>query len=92
MRLGSEGDDLSNVEDRRGLIGGGMKLGLGGILILGALSLIFRQNLFTAVDQTGAQPQSAVMAPLTSLRPRSVMPPPVRRRAWPAAPGAGRQR
>ncbi|MCA1827182.1 MAG: neutral zinc metallopeptidase [Myxococcales bacterium] len=58
MRLGSEGDDLSNVEDRRGFTGGGMKLGLGGILVLGALSLIFRQNLFTAVEQPGAQPQS----------------------------------
>ena len=51
MQFGSEGDDRSNVEDRRGFTGGGMKLGLGGILVLGALSLIFRQNFFAAVEQ-----------------------------------------
>src|SRR3954463_1913716 len=58
MQFGGQGDDYSNVEDRRGFTGGGMKLGLGGILVLGALSLIFRQNFFAAVDQSGGQPQS----------------------------------
>ena len=54
MQLGNEGNDTSNVEDRRGFGGGGMKLGLGGMLILGVLSLVFRQNLFTAVEQAPA--------------------------------------
>ncbi|MGZ6142164.1 MAG: KPN_02809 family neutral zinc metallopeptidase [Myxococcales bacterium] len=52
MQLGSEGDDRSNVEDRRGFRVGGIHLGLGGILIVGVLSLVFRTNLFQAVDQS----------------------------------------
>ncbi len=59
MRLGNEGDDYSNVEDRRGFTGGGMKLGLGGILVLGVLSLVFRTDLFSLVGggQQGAPVQ-----------------------------------
>jgi uncharacterized protein len=47
MQLGGD-SDRSNVEDRRGLITGG-RLGIGGILILGVLSIVFRQNFFALV-------------------------------------------
>ena len=57
MQLGNEGDDRSNVEDRRGFQVGGIHLGLGGLLIVGVLSLVFRTNLFSALDQgQGAAP------------------------------------
>ncbi|MGZ6125521.1 MAG: KPN_02809 family neutral zinc metallopeptidase [Myxococcales bacterium] len=56
MQLGGDGD-RSNVEDRRGLITGG-RLGLGGILILGVLSIVFRQNLFALVGDPGAATQA----------------------------------
>ena len=56
MQLGGDGD-RSNVEDRRGLITGG-RLGLGGILVLGVLSLVFRQNLFALVGDQGTATQA----------------------------------
>jgi predicted metalloprotease len=42
----------ADIEDQRGM-GTGMKLGLGGTLVVGALSLLFRTNLF---DALGVQP------------------------------------
>ena len=51
MQLGNEGNDRSNVEDRRGFQVGGIHLGIGGILIVGVLSLVFRTNLFSALGQ-----------------------------------------
>src|SRR5438067_1455516 len=56
MRLGGD-DDRSNVEDRRGLITGG-RLGIGGILLLGVLSIVFRQNFFALVGDKGAATQA----------------------------------
>jgi predicted metalloprotease len=49
MRLGD--DDRSNVEDRRGLsLGGtGMRLGLGGTLVLLVLSFVFKTDLVSTV-------------------------------------------
>jgi uncharacterized protein len=47
MRLGNR--DRSNVEDRRGLGGTGMRLGLGGTLVLVALSFIFKQDFLSMV-------------------------------------------
>jgi len=48
MQLGD--DDESNVEDRRGAGGGGgvrrMGVGLGTIVVLGVLSVVFKQNFF----------------------------------------------
>src|SRR5207237_8571883 len=55
MRLGGD-DDRSNVEDRRGLITGG-RLGIGGILLLGILSIVFRQNFFALVGDSGTATQ-----------------------------------
>jgi len=47
--------DRSNVEDRRGSFGGGagMKLGLGGTLVLLVLSVVFKQDMFSLI---GASP------------------------------------
>src|SRR5438105_14830976 len=56
MRLGGD-DDRSNVEDRRGLITGG-RLGIGGILLLGILSIVFRQNFFALVGDSGTATQA----------------------------------
>jgi predicted metalloprotease len=44
MKLGD--DDRTNVEDRRGL-GGGMRVGIGGALVLAVLSVIFGRDLLT---------------------------------------------
>lgn len=54
----------NDVEDRRG--GGFVKLGIGGTLVVGALSLLFGRNLFSdlgVAPGTGAQPQSTSEAP-----------------------------
>lgn len=59
MQLGND-SDRSNVEDRRGGVTG-VHLGIGGMLIVGVLSLVFRTNLFAVVGQgqgdQSAQPQ-----------------------------------
>ncbi|WP_242340136.1 neutral zinc metallopeptidase [Anaeromyxobacter sp. SG66] len=47
MRLGR--GDSSNVEDRRGLGGAGLRLGLGGTLVVAALSLIFGKDFLSMV-------------------------------------------
>ncbi len=52
MRL--EDEDRSNVEDRRGSsLGGGVKLGLGGTVVLLVLSVVFKQDLFSMLGATG---------------------------------------
>src|SRR3954468_5328764 len=56
VQLGGDGD-RSNVEDRRGLVTGG-RLGIGGILLLGVLSIVFRQNFFALVGDDGATTQA----------------------------------
>jgi hypothetical protein len=45
MRLGNR--DRSNVEDRRGFGGTGVRLGLGGTLVLAVLSLVFGRDLLS---------------------------------------------
>jgi predicted metalloprotease len=62
MRLDDE--DLSNVEDRRGsgssLGGAGVRLGLGGTVVLLVLSLVFKQNLFALIgSEPGVSPAAA---------------------------------
>jgi len=41
----------SDVDDRRGASGGrgGMKIGIGGAIVLVILSVIFKRNMFTAL-------------------------------------------
>ncbi len=48
MQLGN--DDRSNVEDRRGLGGMGLRLGVGGTLVLALLSVIFGRDLLSSTD------------------------------------------
>jgi predicted metalloprotease len=52
------GSSSDNVEDRRGQStgpgGGGFgRLGIGGVIVIGILSLVFKQNLFTLLDSGG---------------------------------------
>ncbi len=63
------GADSSDVEDRRGETGagggyggGGLRLGLGGVVVLLVLSLLFRRNLFTLLDGSvgGGTPAAVV--------------------------------
>jgi predicted metalloprotease len=62
MQFGNSDQDRSNVEDRRGSIlsGTGGRLGLGGIIVLGILSLVFKQNLFDVVQ---GNPGATTQAP-----------------------------
>ena len=70
MRWNDSGGGLGpDIEDRRGegggggfnFGGGGMRLGCGGIILLGVLSLIFKQNFFALLaPQGGGSPQASV--------------------------------
>jgi uncharacterized protein len=61
-----------NIEDRRGsgggMGGGGLRLGLGGFLLLAALSIVFKTNFFSLLSGGGAvnvgQPGTAQSRPL----------------------------
>jgi len=61
MQLGGD-DDRSNVEDRRGLITGG-RLGIGGIVLLGVLSIVFRQNFFALLGDDGTATTTQAQGP-----------------------------
>ncbi len=67
MQLGDSDSDRSNVEDRRGLGGAGLKLGLGGTVIVFILSMVFRTDLFSLLG--GAQPADGTGAPAVSSAP-----------------------
>ncbi|MFL5278821.1 MAG: neutral zinc metallopeptidase, partial [Myxococcales bacterium] len=58
MQFGNSDQDRGNVEDRRGSIVTGGRLGLGGIVLIGILSLVFRQNLFDVVGGSGTTTQA----------------------------------
>jgi predicted metalloprotease len=69
MRWNDQGGGLGpDIEDRRGegggggfnFGGGGMRLGCGGIILLGVLSLIFKQNFFALLGGAGGAPQASV--------------------------------
>jgi len=72
------GTSDADIEDRRGASGGGLRggfpgggglrLGLGGIIVLGLLSLVFKQNFFTLLDQVpaGGAPMGGPSAPPTT--------------------------
>jgi predicted metalloprotease len=60
VQLGNADQDRSNVDDRRGLSGTGVKLGVGGTLVLLVLSFVFKTDLFSVVDAgSGATTQVA---------------------------------
>jgi hypothetical protein len=61
MRLGNR--ERSNVEDRRGLGGTGMRLGIGGTLVLAVLSVLFGRDLLSEVGGEGALVGSAQESP-----------------------------
>jgi predicted metalloprotease len=50
VQLGDADQDRSNVEDRRGLSGRGIKLGLGGTIALLVLSFVFKTDLFSVIN------------------------------------------
>jgi predicted metalloprotease len=64
MRFDPLDDSSRNVEDRRGQWGGGrgraggrgIRLGLGGFILLALLSLVFRRNFFALLDQGDTSP------------------------------------
>jgi uncharacterized protein len=49
VQLGDD-QDRSNVEDRRGVSGTGIKLGLGGTVVVLLLSIVFKTDLFSLVE------------------------------------------
>jgi len=61
MRLGDR--DRGNVEDRRGLGGPGLRLGVGGTLVLAVLSVIFGRDLLSEVGGGSAGIESGQGAP-----------------------------
>jgi predicted metalloprotease len=61
MRWNRDQEVSPDIEDRRGesgggFGGGGMRLGLGGIVVLGILSLVFRKNFFALLDTNSGRP------------------------------------
>ena len=65
MRLPGFGD-RTNVEDRRGgfsMGGGGLKLGLGGTVVVLLLSLVFKQDLFALLGGSGTSASLEEAAP-----------------------------
>jgi uncharacterized protein len=75
------GTSDADIEDRRGSSGGGfrgglpggggLRLGLGGIIVLGLLSLVFKQNFFTLLDQvpSGGASMAGPAAPPAATTP-----------------------
>jgi len=78
MQFGNSDQDRSNVEDRRGSIlsGTGGRLGLGGIIVLGILSLVFKQNLFDVVQ---GNPGTTTQAPSEQVAERQAAEKPLER-------------
>lgn len=58
MDFGNLDQDKSNVEDRRGLGGSGLKLGIGGTILLLIGSVIFKTDLFSLIGQTDSPTQT----------------------------------
>jgi hypothetical protein len=75
MRWNRDEDVSPDIEDRRGesggggFGGGGMRLGLGGIVILGILSLVFRKNFFALLDTSTGPPGAPAAVDVTRSGP-----------------------
>jgi predicted metalloprotease len=69
MRFGNDDSDRSNVEDDRGSSGGGggiggIHLGIGGFVVVGILSLVFKTNLFALLGSgSSSGPATQTTAP-----------------------------
>jgi uncharacterized protein len=70
MRFGNDDSDRSNVEDDRGSGGGGggggiggIHLGVGGFIVVGILSLVFKTNLFALLGSGGTNAPTQSTAP-----------------------------
>lgn len=60
----TEGGTSSDVEDRRGMGGTGLKVGLGGTIVIGLLSVVFGRNLFNDLGvKPSTSPGAAQQAP-----------------------------
>lgn len=66
------GTSDADIEDRRGSAGGfggfprgggGLRLGLGGLIVIGLLSLVFKQDFFSLLDQIPADTSVSTSAP-----------------------------
>jgi len=81
MQFGNSDQDRSNVEDRRGSIlsGTGGRLGLGGIIVLGILSFVFKQNLFEVVGQGNPGTTTTTQAPSEQVAERQAAEKPLER-------------
>ena len=71
-----QGGDSSDVEDRRGqgdggfgFSSGGGRMGLGGFVVLGVLSLLFKRNLFALVGTSGGGVAPSLQSSGPSLAP-----------------------
>ena len=49
---GHHSDDVIDLRGQRSVGGAGLRLGIGGFLVLAVLSVVFRRNLFTVVQNT----------------------------------------
>jgi hypothetical protein len=66
MRFGGPDERSSNVEDRRGVGGGRVRLGLGGMVILLILSVVFKRDFFSLVGDAGAGGGGTALTPADS--------------------------
>jgi len=60
---GHHSDDVIDLRGQRSVGGAGLRLGIGGFLVLAVLSVVFRRNLFTVVQNTRSPTTTTPTAP-----------------------------
>lgn len=60
---GHQSDDVIDLRGQRSVGGTGLRLGIGGFLVLAVLSVVFRRNLFTVVQGTNSPTTTAPTTP-----------------------------